>query len=509
MLSSLSQLDYGAGIYRGRNAPESAVYDAVNALIDDEGRLFRRGGTTYKSNANAGTTLLGIADFLLGADATTGDPSPPITVFWSSTALYGLTYSDDATPTSNLLGVGVVVPRAFARGAGVANRWFVPTAAGTTAQLTYVTAGTTTPLTGAVNTPAKKAEFVATAGTRLLATSANRAYFSARGDGTTFSSSDYHELPPPANIIGADSFGDTAILFTTAGVYAISNMSLDAVDAFGNIQMTVDRVNELILWGDPGIARYAGALVVPAVDDVWLFGLGSPPQSITGDPADEKIRRLYRSYVKAGYQPGLAQVHRGHYFLPILNGTTLVDTLVCRLDRGAAWTRLSGHAASTAYAQRVGSSTRAPKLFAVSGQRVLNASDIFDPASSNATDADGTTSDCVITTRDYATGGNQQGFVQRIRVRYELVDDGNGGTVAPTVAVAYSSDADSGVFTTLTEKAEQGGATGWGVSDASKYQWALVGKRRDRIRFRITVAGACASFVLRSIELLLRPTGKQ
>jgi hypothetical protein len=68
--------------------------------------------------------------------------------------------------------------------------------------------------------------------------------------------------------------------------------------------------------------------------------------------------------VKAGYQPGLATVHRGHYFLPIVNGSTWVDTLVCRLDlERSPWTRWAGHAAGTAYAVRVGATTRSPKLF--------------------------------------------------------------------------------------------------------------------------------------------------
>jgi hypothetical protein len=47
----------------------------------------------------------------------------------------------------------------------------------------------------------------------------------------------------------------------------------------------------------------------------------------------EPITALYRSYVNAGYRPGQACVYRGHYFLPILNGETVVDMLVCRIDR--------------------------------------------------------------------------------------------------------------------------------------------------------------------------------
>lgn len=77
------------------------------------------------------------------------------------------------------------------------------------------------------------------------------------------------------------------------------------------------------------------------------------------------------------------------------------------------------------------------------------------------------------------------------------------------IAVDFSSDQDDGVFTELTDRGEQGGAAGWGPSDGSKYQWADVQKRRERIRFRVRVTGACASFVLRSIEMLTKPSGKQ
>jgi hypothetical protein len=78
-----------------------------------------------------------------------------------------------------------------------------------------------------------------------------------------------------------------------------------------------------------------------------------------------------------------------------------------------------------------------------------------------------------------------------------------------TVTPAYSSDQDAGVWASLTERGEQAGGDGWTDSDGSKFQWALVGKRRERLRFRLTVAGATASFVLRSIEMLMRPSGKQ
>jgi hypothetical protein len=106
-------------------------------------------------------------------------------------------------------------------------------------------------------------------------------------------------------------------------------MAFDVVDDVGNVQHRVAQVSkDVILWGDAGISAWAGAFVVPAVEDIYLFSPDGTTQVVS-----EAIRPLYRSYVRAGYQPGAATVHRGHYLLPILNGTALVDELVCRLDR--------------------------------------------------------------------------------------------------------------------------------------------------------------------------------
>jgi hypothetical protein len=63
--NSLEQSDFGAGIYRGRKAPAASVFDAVNALVDDEGQLFARGKSAYFDAATAGFTLTGIADLYL------------------------------------------------------------------------------------------------------------------------------------------------------------------------------------------------------------------------------------------------------------------------------------------------------------------------------------------------------------------------------------------------------------------------------------------------------------
>jgi hypothetical protein len=120
-------------------------------------------------------------------------------------------------------------------------------------------------------------------------------------------------------------------------------------------------------------------VIVPAFDDVFILSPDGPMQPISGSRTrtDGGIRSLYRSYVSAGYTPGRATVHRGHYWLPIVSGTTVIDVLVCRLDRGFAWTRWAGGAAGTAYtAWRT--DTGAPRLLGTSGQRVTDCTTCLD-----------------------------------------------------------------------------------------------------------------------------------
>lgn len=580
--ASADQDDFSGGIYRGRKAPASAVYDAVNGLINDEGLPFRRGGTAYLTTSDAGSNLFSLKSSFypvpgamrtLAFSATNhyavngtsfvtlghvGGPFPPpqgsrvtaaglITV-WPAvivsgstvqifviayagslkTAIYGtgtVTATDGSATvtgsgtawTANLDPgmifdvAGATAPFRFVKSVDSNTQvtldqpWTGSTGAGKTYNAYPVAFATdcSAPLQPTLNLVAQP--YVAYVGRRVLVGYGSRVAFGPRDDPGTQAATDFHELPGDAFITGIDGIGDTAYVFTTEGIWAIGGLFFDPVDAYGNIQQTVERVNkDVILWGDPGIAAWANGFVVPALDDVYVLAPDGSSVAVSGN-----IRSLYRSYVKAGYQPGLATVYRGHYKLPIMNGTTLVDTLICRLDReGAPWTRWAGHAAAPGYATQVGASTRSPKLLAVQGQRVLDLTGTLDPAAANATDADGTTSDFVLTTRDYPSG-QQPGFFKNARVRYELVDDGSGVTAAPTVAVAFTSDQDVGSFATLTDRGQQGGGVGWGVSDGSKYMWALVAKRRERLRLRITVAGASASFVLRSIELMLRPSGKQ
>lgn len=359
--------------------------------------------------------------------------------------------------------------------------------------------------------------YVAAAGSglpRLLLATGNRVYESATGRPSALSPTAYHELPSNAVINGIEGYGDSAVIFTNVGPWRIDNLSLDLVDDAGNIQQTVEQISkDLILWGDLGIDAWKGNLIVPGVDDVHAMGLNGSTTPITaGDNGKggilEKIRPLYRSYVAAGYTPGMGCVHHGHYFLPIVNGSTVIDVLVCRLDRGAAWTRWDGISASPAFAARVGGDVPSPHLIGLSGGSILNATDCLNPSAANTKEADNFTRQAIVETIDFPTSaGSQPSTVRDIRATYVLTDNGAGSL--PIVAPETSSDEDAGTYASPNEIGVQGGGTGWVLSDGTKYSWGRVTKKRQRLRVRLTQTQPCASWVLRCVELTIRPTGKQ
>jgi hypothetical protein len=94
-----------------------------------------------------------------------------------------------------------------------------------------------------------------TVATLIIATG-NRAYFASQ----TFQLSEllYHELPEGVEILAVEGIGDSALLFTTGGVWRIDNLSLDVIDDQGNIQQQVTRVApKIALWGECGISGWA------------------------------------------------------------------------------------------------------------------------------------------------------------------------------------------------------------------------------------------------------------
>lgn len=484
MLREVVQRDFSGGIWRDPDAPANAVNDAVNALVGDQDTpsLEKRGGTSYVTTSDAGETLLGIAAMHL---PTVGD----VTLAWGATKLFRVS----GTTFVDLLAGSI--PKALVRWAAVGSYWLTPSAGMSNAVTEF---DGTTVFAGTIYGSVTSISAIAACGTvpRLLIGDGTKVWFSEPGDHTTVSSTSYHEMPNRTQVVGLDAIGDTAIVFTTNGIYTISNMDYDPVDDNGNIQHSVAlATKDVILWGDAGVAAFGSALVVPAIDDVVIFAPGAPATAIS-----KGIRGLYRSYVKAGYKPGLAYVHRGHYVLPVVNSSNvLVDTFVCRLDRGTpAWTRWSGHAGCIAYATKVGSSSaRSPKLYGISGQRVIDLSDCFVPAAANKNDADGTPPEFNVILERRVTPGTRPVTVKTARIRYQLTDD---ATDNPTLIANASVDAGT-TLATLTGSAP-------GTTNEANYTWG-VARAAVRVKLQLTSSGASSALKLHEVTFRVRVSGKR
>lgn len=499
------QADFSAGMFRGIREdliPRNGCFDITNGLLDNTGAIYRRGGTSYRSSSPFGaTTLPFIWDGFLGTGSTLQR-----TVIGHATA-FGL-MNADGTITS-LGGTGISVPRRAAVINGVL----------------YLPGGTT--YNGAtLGTATKTSDYYAVAGNRLFAATApDQIDFSDINAPTTYSATDFHRMPDGVQIIGLQGLRDALMVFTTGGVWIISNLGFDLTDASGNVQHRIDRYSsDMVLWGDAGIAAYEGGLVVPALDGVWVVSLGvasEAPQAFRriSDP----IVGLYHDYVKNGYSPGGATVYNGHYLLPILSGTTCVDVLVCRLDApGQPWTHLQGFGAKIAtFAVRKSATVpRAPALIGSSaaGPRVLNLS-YFEPPGVSTLDADGSVFAWSMRTRDYATGPRNKNTITGVRIFYELADDAVAG--APTIRLLRHSGT-SGTGVTEWGRFDWGQADWSGTSSAvlvngeapvdpfaeNPYRWWFAKDERFG-RFTLELPVSAAYLTLRSFEMFVRSNGRR
>jgi hypothetical protein len=305
--------------------------------------------------------------------------------------------------------------------------------------------------------------------------------------------SDLHAFA--GTIFGIHGLRDTALVFTSAGLFNVRNLSFDLTDPAGNVQQTVEKIDGLVLWSQMGVQAWGNGLIVPARDGVYLVDALSRPVLLSRSVTD-----LYRGYVASGYRPGQAFIYRSTYCLPILDSSLAVQGWVtCKLDSGDEsgfwpWTRLSAGGVRCGTVRNRGTSQ--PKVLggaSASGGRLTDLK-WFDPAAAYKNDADGTTPTFTFESRDYPTGPGTLNTARKARLLYDLVDAASDNP-ALTMAVAN----EDGSFTTLTDTAAEG-------SPASK-TW-LFTKRGRYVRFRLTCATAAASAVIRSLEWWRRASGR-
>jgi hypothetical protein len=282
------QDDFSAGAFpltSFEQIPANGVFDAQNLLVDDDRSLKIRGGSRWASpTIGAGSDLAWSWSGVIGSTQRiiVGNGGRMAAV-------------DDQANTATTIVGGTFPPP----GPGVSLAGFLFTPAGQAISPALV-----------VSAPALVRSSYAVAGNRLWAANigTTRVDFSNVGDPGTFGGTSFHQIPE-GGIQGMIGMRDAVVVFTTAGVWIISNVGLNLTDTAGNVQHRIDRYSRsLTLWSANGLgAAYEGALVIPARDGVYLLSYGvasEAPQGFT--LISRPIGTLYRSYVQAGYRPGAA-----------------------------------------------------------------------------------------------------------------------------------------------------------------------------------------------------------
>jgi hypothetical protein len=369
----------------------------------------------------------------------------------------------------------------------------------------------------------------ATVAGRLVALAGKRVSFSSPLDPSSIAATDYHELTDGVQIIGGRALGGDLIVFTTAGLWVIANMAYDLVSEFGDVQQPEQReLRDLTLWGSAGIAAWQEALVVPAIDGVWLVTAG------TARLVSRSITPAYVAHVNdPGVRPGIGCVYRSHYLLPIVNASNdPVDLLVCRLDRATLvrgqemwpWTRWAGAgAALTAIAASISPVDQRPTLLGAESlgahSRLLQLGDFEHDG--DAYDQDNSPVIPEIILRDLATGGTAANLLKMVELRYELVDP-DSDPAAPKV-LAYYASANRAIAGTWGSMAW--GLDSWTDPDDDEYAFTLLGAQGDarrgdtpyrwrvnrnvryaRMRFKLN--GGASRFVIRHVRQFIRPSGR-
>ncbi len=318
------------------------------------------------------------------------------------------------------------------------------------------------------------------------------------------------EIPGGVEIVGMATIGDSAIVFTTGGVWVLSDIALDAVDAAGNVQWRLEQVSrDLVALTDDALVEWQGGVLVPAIDGLWMLSLGGPPTLMS-----KSIGPYWSKMVAQGWRPGVSAVHDGHLLMPVYSATLGIvgqDFMVCRLDRPSQslagtvwpWTTWSGQGARGLCVGARHRANTAPVLFGASSvnavtYRLIQYS-VFDPAAAElGVDYDGSVALATYEGRDQATNPGLQNvnLVKRVGARYFL----SGTTIEMSWTDASRNAAGAAVGWTVL--------TGSGAANDGEevVRWR-VNQNMRFLRLRVRCSGA-GNFTLYSTEAWIRQSGR-
>lgn len=483
------------------------------AVLD--GILFIPGGTLYGGSRKAADYSTGTVSLTLGSKVVTGAGTA-----WLANVDAGM-----------LLRVGGA--GSYAVVASVDSNTqitLMQPAGGTVAGVAYTLTRLGTAANHGVRAEAAALPIVAAHENRLVVAVGDTIYFSNGVDPTTgklrtgaFGANDFHRAPAGVAAIALESLRDRLLAFTTGGLYAITNMAFNLVDAQGNVQQRMELVTQdVIAWAPAAICSFANALVVPTIDGVYVVDGVSQPLAVGAS-----ITPLVREAVQAGKVPGGAVVFNGHLLLPIIGAAAVPqETWALRIDRPVqtsrglvfAFSRLDSAGAVPCFALR--SRPALPSVLLAADQTRLAVTDctaFFSPSSLARVDVGGAFT-FRVDSRDFETGGGRDNQVRRFQARYELVD-------ATTTAHLSAWVGTGAPFNDTSPK--------WGTAVWGAFLWGPAGvddftvmaglapendgrvpftwnpeKRCRLVRWRLETSDPCDKLVLRSIEFWTRRSGK-
>lgn len=483
--------------------PANGAFDITNGLLNEQNVVARRGGSNYFSSAPAGSGVRvlwtgylkhgGLQTILCSASGSWRiEPS-------------GELHAIPLIPPNHLSGVTVFQGVLYFQ---AGRSWDGETAG--------IVVGGSPPC-------------FATAGNRLLYGQGSRVTVSTvpekEGDSFSFPETNYFSLPEGVEITGMFGWRTSCVVFTTRGIWLLSGLENNITDEAGNVQWQQDLYSpDTVLWGEAGIAGWKGGLVIPAKDDVWLMELGvSSEKSAPFRALSGPIRNVYRGYVAAGYTPGQAVVFNGHYFLPILNGESVIDLLVCRLegvnDAGKAepaWSRLKGFGAELAALATTVSDLEGPLIGVTVGvARVLKLG-YFEPGATFEKDANGSNVSFEITTRSIPTGQLTPNLVAKLRLGYRMVAPQHTKLLLAFGETPYGPEWGSFDWAEADWTSATGPFSDLGDSipvaeadpEALFPKTWRVGRKVRYVRLKITLDGPASQVSLRALELAVRLDGR-
>ena len=332
---------------------------------------------------------------------------------------------------------------------------------------------------------------LAVAGNRLLWGSGNKIKFTNQNQLIVWTATDYHQLPE-GTLVGLKGLGDSALVFSTAGVYRIDGFSLDLTDDFGNVQHTVRKLNtDLVLPTHSGsVAAFGGGFIVPAYDDVYVMAGDGQVEKISGAISD-----YYRFLIDGGFLPGYATVFKGHLFLPMVSGGSAYTTLVCRLA-STAWSQWVGDCLTPGFVTS-GQDLYTFKNVLNPNRKVIRATSCFEPEAAVKNDASGSEVYFNMITRAVAGHHRRESLFKKVSVVCDLTDAASDN---PEMNVNLRDSAMTqtsvGAITERTSEAPQTLVVPGG------------GVRSQGCAVELTSTDPVAGFTVKQVDLQFRPSRK-